>query len=173
MATKPITLIFIFYQRYDGQAGATLLRSVLLSGDQPFDGSFSEDGARRCPATSTWVSELRNLVRQHISPLARDVGGTCRQLGFSSIFLFVSHQPLAWRPQINLTRILFQQLKTNFRSRDSKGKLFSTNQASNVVGQVEQAVKKLNQSFSSSRKIINNNEHTKDFGAKIGADLNV
>ena len=66
MATKPITLIFIFYQRYDGQVAATLLRSVLLSGDQPFDGSFSEDGARRCPATSTWVSEPRNLVRQHI-----------------------------------------------------------------------------------------------------------
>ena len=51
------------------------------------------------------------------SPLTRDVGATCRQLGFSSIFLFVSHRPLAWRPQINLTRILFQQLKTNFRCR--------------------------------------------------------
>ena len=86
------------------------------------------------------------------SPLTRDVGGTCRQLGFSSIFLFVSHCPLARRPQINLTRILFQQLKTNFRCRDPKGKFFSTNQTSNVVGQVEQAAKKLNQSFSSSRK---------------------
>ena len=57
------------------------------------------------------------------SPLTRDVGATCRQLGFSSISRFVSHKPLARRPQINLTRILFQQLKTNFRCRDSKGKV--------------------------------------------------
>ena len=157
MATKPITLIFIFYQRNDGQAAATLLRSVLLSGDQPFDGSFSEDGARRYPATSTWVSEPRNLVRQHI--FSFDQG--CRW-DLSPIRLFVNLPLCLALTQIN-PGFFFNNSKQTSDVETQKRKLFSTNQASNVVGQVEQAAKKLNQSFSSSRKIINQQWAHKQF----------
>ena len=108
-----------------------------------------------------WAEEFGEAAHFLLWP--GDVGGTCRQLGFSSISRFVSHKPLARRPQINLTRILFQQLKTTSDVETQKRKLFSTNQASNVVGQVEQAAKKLNQSFSSSRKIINQQWAHKQF----------